>query len=618
MNGITTQMDVRHCAVSVMAALNDLQGYLTTAVNPDRIALADLKMEPMGWTQHVYSQKAFDIWQGQLKLFPDDPLTLHHMAIMHHARAFDLEAGSNPSESDMDWQAAMGLWYRLHAMDSFWDTLTAKVCKDKVRQDVIKKLRTDFPQKILAIHYDIALDKETRDKRKSRAKFHIAMARNAPFEASQCAEAQRAAYNRYIQSVPDEVWHPNELREEVLSKGQRAIVEYLNFDPRCIPALEDALRLQRRIQRSRNTAWQAMDDDDPKRKALLLLEKKDAEAWRPFFDQLASQVDELEEDVREELSKWYHGRGVDLCALDLEETAIGFYEQAVHLCRPDDDQRRVYLRELVRTLAYVAREKAGKEEQGARTFCDKILARNDLTAIAYFLLAQAYLQLSLFQVATDICNEGLRVEPDFDDFEADQWARRLTELKQKIPVLKLIPAAQKAMEEGKHADALRLLNEAEEIARAVSILQEHNSIYWLRAQAHLALEHLVEAKRDSELYKGVLDKKSSTSDIQAAERLEEMIAQAGKFFHEFGCREAFNLRNQAIGLYNEAISKFSENQLLKAINLLRSALKKSADNGPQGGGWILKKDLSMVLTNVAIGMVNSAQEKYYEELKRKK
>lgn len=96
--------------------------------NPDRIALAELGMEPMGWTRLAYCPKAFDIWCRQLELLPDDPLTLHHMAIMHHARAFDLEAGPKPTESDADWGAAMGFWHRLHAMDTFWDNLTAKAC----------------------------------------------------------------------------------------------------------------------------------------------------------------------------------------------------------------------------------------------------------------------------------------------------------------------------------------------------------------------------------------------------------------------------------------------------------------------------------------------------------
>lgn len=518
------EIDVRACASSVMAALNDLQAYLTSSINPDRIALADLEMEPMGWTKRVYSQKAFEIWSKQHQLFENDPFILHHLAIMHHARAFDLEAGPNPGQSDNEWEAAMGYWHRLYEMDVFWDRLTEKACAGTARQDVIKNLRAEFPQMILAIHYDIALDKETRERRKSRSKFHISLVHKSPFDAQQRADAQRAAYNRYIQCVPDEVWHTNELREDVLEKGQKAIVEYLDFDPGSIPALEDALRLQRRIQRSRNTAWQAMGEDDPKRKALLILEKKDAEAWRSFFDQLVDVVDQLEVGVREDLAWWYHGRGGDLCALNEHVKAIEFYERAVGVCRPDNEDRKAHVRQLVQTLAYVAREKAIKKDADAKAYCDKVRNRDDLTMIASWLLSQAYVHLSVFDVAEDICSRGLNIEPEFDDLETDEWLQRLAEFKREIPILKVILAARDAMEAGRHEDAVRSLDEAESLAKSAGTLGQHNSIYWLRAQAHVALERIAEAKRDVNRYRGLLGKDSSPSDVEAGKELAEMVA----------------------------------------------------------------------------------------------
>jgi len=434
MTNLTNPIDVRAYASSVMTALTDLQEYLSASVNPDRIALDELHLEPMGWTKHVYTEKAFDIWGKQLEQFPNDPTILHHMAIMHHARAFDLEAGAKPSESDADWKAAMDFWHRLHAMDAFWDNLTEKACKGTVRQDAIKKLRADFPQMILAVHYDIALDKETRNNRKSRAKFHIAIVHNAPFDAHQRAQAQRAAYNLFIQSfpVPDEVWQSNELREDILSEGQKAIVEYLNFDPECVPALKDALRLQRRVQISRNTTWQALNEDDPRRKELLLSEKRDAEAWLPFFNQLAATSNELEGDVREDLLRWYQGRAQDMLMLELFEEAIGFYEQALVLFRSDDDDRRACQRNLVETMARWAFTKAREGVSGAKAYCDKVRSRDDLTVQACFWLVPAYAQLSLRDVAVDICDRGLAIEPDFDDRQADECIKQLIEFKQQL------------------------------------------------------------------------------------------------------------------------------------------------------------------------------------------
>lgn len=601
MPATTHQIDVRAFASAVMAALTDLQGYLSAAVNPDRIALADLEMEPMGWTKRVYSERAFEIWKKQIELFPDDPLILHHMAIMCHARAFDLESGVKPSESDADWEAALNYWQRLLETDAFWERLTEKACAGTKRQEVIQKLRAELPQKILAIHYDIALDSETRKQRPSRAKYHIAMVRKAKFDSRHRVEAQRAAYNQYIKSVPDEVWQPSELRENVLEKGQDAIIEYLKFDPGCLPALEDALRLQRRVQRSRNTLWRTYDTNDPRRKALLLLEKKDADAWRPFFDQLAAVVDNLEEDVREDLARWYHGRGGDLCALDEEEKAIEFYERAVAVCHPDDDGRKEHVRELVQTMAVAARAKAAKGDPDALVYSDKVRKRDDLTMIACWILAQAYVRLLSYDIAVEVCDKGLKIEPDFDDLAADEWIARLTKFKREIPVHRLLSQAAAAMKADNEAQAVPLLNEAESMAKKDGILRENNSIYWLRAQAHLALRQISEARRDVELFSGLLDKESSKDDIAAGVKLKEMIAQAENAFRECGGAEASRFRQQAIGAFNAG-------QHQEAIKLLRSALDASKLEGHRGGAKKIKEELSIVLTGAAIELTNKAQE----------
>lgn len=210
---------------------------------------------------------------------------------------------------------------------------------------------------ILAIHYDIALDKETRDKRKSRAKFHIAMVHKAPFDAHHRAQAQRAAYNRHIQSVPDKVWQPNELREEVLGKGLRAIVEYLDFDPGCMAALEDVLRLQVRLLRTRLEDLLPAVANKSDYSRLIGLLKRDGDHWRPYFDQLVQIADELDGDIRQELCFWYRTMAQVARSLNRESEAIPLYEAGVAAGIDDEDDRRCCVRELMETMAYVARER---------------------------------------------------------------------------------------------------------------------------------------------------------------------------------------------------------------------------------------------------------------------
>ncbi len=601
----TTPIDVRSCASSVMSALSDLQGYLSAAVNPDRIALADLEMEPMGWTKKAYSKKAFETWQAQHRSMPDDPLHLHHLAIMHHARAFDLELGAKPTEADEDWAAAMGYWQRLHEMDAFWVGLTAKACTGGTRQESIKKLRAELPQMLLAIHYDIAFDKETREKRKSRSKFHIGLAHKAPFDAGVRAEAQKAAYSRYIKAIRDEVWQPSELREEIIEEGERAIEEYLDYDPGCLPALEDALRLQRRLQKSRITRYRSLSEGDSERESILRRAKKDAESKCRFFDQITAVGTDLDETTREDLAQWY-----DLCAqvlsmLDEREKAVGFYERAAGLYFPDkpehQDEYKKRIRDVVQTMAVVARAKAGNEDAGARAYCDRIHARNDLTMIACYVLAGAYSHLSEYDIALELCNRGLQIEPDLDELdEAEEWVKRLTDFKAEIPINQAVSLGSAAMKNDRHEDAWMHLTEAEEAALAAGTIKNHHSIYFLRAQAFLAQNQTTEARKDIESFSRLVDK-ASPAEVKALERLQQMVEQAEQVFREFGGPEAAQLRQKAIQAFN------ADHQD-EAIGLLRQAIKASMQHGHTTGAPKLKTELSMILTSRAIAIVNKAQE----------
>ena len=211
----TENLDICTMAAEVVATLGSLESYLSSSLNPDRVALADLGMDLMGWTRRCYSPKAFEIWYKQHELYPDDLLHIHHLAIMHHARAFDLEIGKNPADANDDWKRALDFWHRLHVSDAFWDELAKKACSGAVNNKGVEDLRAELPGLLLAVHYDIALDDETRDNRKSRAKFHIALAQNSPFEATSRAAARAAAYTKFIMTIRDDV-----RRIDVLSAGE--------------------------------------------------------------------------------------------------------------------------------------------------------------------------------------------------------------------------------------------------------------------------------------------------------------------------------------------------------------------------------------------------------------
>ncbi len=526
-------IDIGAVARNVIETLDSLESYLTSAMNPNRRALADLGLETMGWTKQAYSPKAFEIWQKQHQLEPDDSLTIHHMAIMHHARAFDLEAGTNPGAADADWKQAMTFWHRLYESAAFWDGLAAKACSGATNTNGVNELRTVFPQLILAVHYDIAFDDETREKRKSRAKFHIALAQNSPFDAAAHASARAAAYEKFILAIPEHVFKPDELREEELAKGTKVIEEYLLYDPGYQRALKDALQLQQRVQRARNIRWRSLDDKDPERSQILERERKDYEHWRPYFKQLVEVRDELAEHERENVAQWYFISGDSLAASGRREDALTCFETAIQVSADEDDRKR-YQQRFVQTVAAIARAKAEKEDSGALAYCEKARARQDLTVFACVLLAQAFVTLSskghtgdvqLLDTAIELCQRGLAIEPDFDDLEADDHKEHLQSFLGIVELRKVMVQAQAAMQAEHHAEALALLDQAENLAREKDLLRHNNSIYWLRIQACLALRKIPEAKRDLQNYRSLLDQDSSLEDIEAGRRLEQMIAQ---------------------------------------------------------------------------------------------
>src|SRR5882757_4834378 len=81
-----------------------IAGELDAVIDPHELALRQLGIDASGWTKFPYQPEAFKIWDEILRRTPDDVETLHHLAIMHHARAFDLEIGTEPSKSNADWE----------------------------------------------------------------------------------------------------------------------------------------------------------------------------------------------------------------------------------------------------------------------------------------------------------------------------------------------------------------------------------------------------------------------------------------------------------------------------------------------------------------------------------
>jgi tetratricopeptide (TPR) repeat protein len=490
----------------------------------------------------------------------------------------------------------MPLWHRLWQADAFWEHLADAACKNNKR-DAVALLRQDLPCLLLQVHYDIAFDPATPN---HRAKFHISHALNSPFPPEFAATARRNTYNRIIGAVPSAVWQVNELSPEVIKQGTDAIRKYLEIDPGCIPALEDALRLQVRLLRAWYTALQAGGtDESPERTERLSTFRAAATEWRPYLDQLVPHAPSLESDTRQQLGLWYRVMADVHRSLDKHVEAIPLYEAGMRAANDDDDDRKQCVKGSGETHAFVAREKVHNGSTAARATCDLCRRRGaDLSLFARFLLANAYALLNEFDIATEVCKHGLDApvddsETDYDAIEASTRDReRLAEMLQSIEksrrhhqTRELIEKAEEHLKEGRFADGVRVLGDA--AAKA----PDNAMIFFMRCQCHLGLDHAAEAERDLVAFKRL---EKSPEGIQAAAKLEQDVRKHKETAKKFG--------PETLRLRREATKKHAANDLAAAIVLLRQAIAAC----PTAGRKEVEQELSIILANGAVSSANEA------------
>ncbi len=581
-------------AARVLALLETLEAELDTAANPHRVGLRQLGLSgELGWVTRPYEAAAFETWSALQRRQPKDLETLHHLAIMHHARAMDREAGKTPAKANDDWDLAMRHWYTLWQSEAFWERIAATTIT-KIPSDEIRRVRDAFPAAYLEIHYEIAFDTETPV---HRAKFHMTLAHQTLFPTAARDTARARIYERFTSVIPSTVWDSDQLNPDTIKVGTDRIEHYLERDPGCPPALKDALRLQVRLIRARSQDLQALDPESPKRTQLLNTLRQSADHWRPYFDQLVA-MRELDDDTRQSLAFWYRIMGDVRFALGQHEHALGLYEQGVACTHPDLEEYDRCRNEVGQTYAYIARAKVVGSAANARDYCDRVRSRTDLNASAHFMLSNAYLLLEAFDAAEEVCRRGIDLDARRTDFDAvdamahdrppfQEMLESIEKQRREAAVHALLDRAQKEFGGQRTEAALTLLDEAIGMAPDIAI------IYAYRCRCHLALEQIEAATRDLGQYKRLAQELDDTL-VRDLERTISEAVQHARVVEEFGGPVAFDLEQQAVRAYND-------DRHDAAIALLRRAL--AAANRQQK----LREELSKVLALAAVAKLNQTK-----------
>lgn len=100
-----------------------------------------------------YTDEALAEFEAAHAREPDDVGIVHHLAIAHHARAWDLELSRAARAAD-EWKLALDYWQTLSASDDFRNGLEAKLltCDPNTDPAALAEVLNDLPGKLLDVH----------------------------------------------------------------------------------------------------------------------------------------------------------------------------------------------------------------------------------------------------------------------------------------------------------------------------------------------------------------------------------------------------------------------------------------------------------------------------------
>jgi hypothetical protein len=113
----------------------------------------DAEGNPRGTTP--YTDKAITAFQAAYSRAPEDIIVTHHLAIAHHARAWDLELRDDP-RAEAEWEQALSFWQALADSSAFWTGLETKLlnCDPQADPGLLVVVQREFFDNLLDIHVD--------------------------------------------------------------------------------------------------------------------------------------------------------------------------------------------------------------------------------------------------------------------------------------------------------------------------------------------------------------------------------------------------------------------------------------------------------------------------------
>jgi tetratricopeptide (TPR) repeat protein len=162
---------------------------------------------------------------------PDNVNIAHHLAIAHHARAWDMELQDDPRAAGA-WELALGYWRTVGASGGFWAGLREKLrsCDGDADASVLDKARQNLLENLLEIHVDFVryyCESDTP----GRATSHVELVRRAAIPPA----VKKRLVDKVFSAMTGRV--PEARAMQAYASSLTTVEQFLSLFPNHLPAL---------------------------------------------------------------------------------------------------------------------------------------------------------------------------------------------------------------------------------------------------------------------------------------------------------------------------------------------------------------------------------------------
>ncbi|MFF0725946.1 hypothetical protein [Streptomyces sp. NPDC004134] len=195
---MTAEPELERLAGELERLQEELSGLVAAAAPTSAAAYEALRRdgELQPWTS-----TAVRLWEEALAAGADTGV-VHHLAIAHHARAYDLEAAGDDAAFG-HFEEALRHWASLYADPDFWRRAHERLNGGMgvaVPGEVVEEARARLPRNLLEPHLTLAARFRLTDPRRARA--HVRLVTGSAFPAAIVAEARVDLVRDVLGGVP--------------------------------------------------------------------------------------------------------------------------------------------------------------------------------------------------------------------------------------------------------------------------------------------------------------------------------------------------------------------------------------------------------------------------------